>query len=108
MNLLFISYDLEQDEQPGKTRNYTPVHEAINELGCAEQIQKSVWYVFSTSTAQEAYNQVFAACENKDGDKVLVINCSKPLDIEPREVVKQIAREYKNIKKISEVLKNLS
>ncbi len=60
-NNLIISYDL---RKPG--RNYNPVYEAIKSLGRWAIVVESTWYVDSSYSAKQAFDIVFAKCDNND------------------------------------------
>lgn len=60
-NNLIVSYDL---HQPGQ--DYTPVIEAIKDLGSWAKIHRSVWYVSSDFSASEAVNKVWPTMDRND------------------------------------------
>lgn len=68
-NNLFISYDL---MAPGK--DYEAVYTAIKSLGGWAKVHKSVWYVNSAKTAQEAVDVVWRHMDTND--KLIVINAT--------------------------------
>lgn len=68
-NNLFISYDLNSTGQ-----NYTAVAEAIKSLGAWAKVHKSVWYVNSHLSADEAANRVWASMDSNDN--LIVIDAS--------------------------------
>jgi hypothetical protein len=60
-NNLFISYDL---NSPGQ--DYAPVIDEIKSLGNWAKVQKSLWYVNSNLTAEQAYQRVWPRMDNND------------------------------------------
>jgi hypothetical protein len=60
-NNLFISYDLNSPHQ-----DYNSVIEEIKSLGDWASIQKSVWYVNSTLTAEQAAGKVRSKMDSND------------------------------------------
>ena len=60
-NNLIISYDL---RKPG--RNYESVYEAIKSLGNSTRVVESTWYVNSLRSAEQAFDIVFAQCDEND------------------------------------------
>ena len=60
-NNLFISYDL---NSPGQ--DYTNAIKEIQTLGKWAAVQKSLWYVISTLTAQQAAERVWAKMDSND------------------------------------------
>lgn len=68
-NNLFISYDL---YKPGQ--NYEAVISEIKTLGNWASIHKSLWYVDSPLTAQEAEQRLWAKMDSND--KLIVIDAS--------------------------------
>ncbi|MGN6655522.1 MAG: hypothetical protein ACTHJ9_09305 [Rhodanobacter sp.] len=58
---LFISYDL---YNPGK--DYSKVIEAIKALGNWAKVHKSVWYVKSTLSCEQAAKKVWATMDAND------------------------------------------
>lgn len=68
-NNLFVSYDL---FSPGQ--DYSKVIDAIKALGSWAKVQKSVWYVNSTFTAEQAVAKVWATMDSNDS--LIVIDAS--------------------------------
>lgn len=68
-NNLFISYDLNSTGQ-----NYTAVAEAIKSLGAWAKVHKSVWYVNSNLSSDEAAQKVWASMDRNDN--LIVIDAS--------------------------------
>ena len=66
-NNLFVSYDL---DAPGK--NYPKIKKAIESLGQAVKVHKSLYYVKSNYRAKDAEEIVWAAADGND--RVLVID----------------------------------
>jgi hypothetical protein len=60
-NNLFISYDL---YAPGQ--NYEKVIAAIKSLGTWAKVQKSFWYVKSTSSSSQAADAVWLVMDSSD------------------------------------------
>jgi hypothetical protein len=60
-NNLFISYDL---YNPGQ--DYSTVIDAIKTLGAWAKVQKSVWYVNSPLSAEQAAGRVWATMDRND------------------------------------------
>ncbi|RXH41172.1 hypothetical protein [Bradyrhizobium zhanjiangense] len=60
-NNLFVSYDL---YEPGK--DYGAVGSAIKELGSWAKVQKSLWYVRSSFTAEQAAEHVRRSMDRND------------------------------------------
>ena len=61
MNNLFISYDL---NTPGQ--KYDNVAEAIKKLGNWAKVQKSLWYVKTAISSEEALRRVWAMMDSND------------------------------------------
>jgi hypothetical protein len=68
-NNLFVSYDL---YEPGK--DYGTVGSAIKQLGPWAKVQKSFWYVTSTSSAQQAAEHVRRSMDANDS--LIVVNAT--------------------------------
>lgn len=68
-NNLFISYDL---YSPGQ--DYTVVIEAIKSLGSWAKVHKSLWYVSSNLSAEQAANAVWEKLDANDS--LIVVNSS--------------------------------
>lgn len=66
---LFISYDLFKPNQ-----HYEAVISEIKTLGSWASIHKSLWYVDSPLTAQEAEQRVWAKMDSND--KLIVVDAS--------------------------------
>ena len=66
---LFISYDL---NYPGQ--GYEQIIERIKELGPWAKVQKSLWYVKSNRSAEDAAKYLRGAVDNNDG--LIVIDAS--------------------------------
>lgn len=60
-NNLFVSYDL---YNPGK--DYASVIEAVKDLGSWVKVHKSVWYVNSSLTAEQAAKKIWATMDAND------------------------------------------
>lgn len=60
-NNLFISYDL---NTPGK--DYSKVIDAVKALGAWGKVHKSVWYVNSTLSCEQAANRIWLAMDSND------------------------------------------
>lgn len=69
MNNFFISYDL---NSPGQ--NYDKVTAAIKNLGNWAKLQKSLFYVKASLSAQEAFNRVRAVMDQNDS--LVVVNAT--------------------------------
>lgn len=61
MNNLFISYDLYREGQ-----NYDAVAKAIQAMGAAIKAHKSVWYVRSSLTAEQAVKRLQLVIDAND------------------------------------------
>lgn len=68
-NNLFISYDL---NSPGQ--DYQKVINTIKTFGNWANIQKSLWYVNSSYTAEQALDILYKQVDRNDS--VIVIDCS--------------------------------
>lgn len=68
-NNLFVSYDL---DAPGQ--NYAKIIAAIEALGQAVKVHKSLYYVKSNLSAEAAEVRVWAAADGND--RVVVINAN--------------------------------
>ena len=66
---LLISYDLNKPDQ-----NYSAVIKCIQSLGSWAKIHKSVWYVKSSLTAEQASAAVWKVMDSSD--TVFVVNAS--------------------------------
>lgn len=68
-NNLFVSYDL---RNPGQ--DYSAAIEAIKQLGSWAKVQKSLWYVNSSHTAQQAVEHVWPTMDRNDS--LIVVDAS--------------------------------
>lgn len=68
---LFIAYDLNKELD---SKGYTTLFTAINALGSATRVQKSVWFVSSTHDAETARNHLKQFIDQNDF--LLVIEAS--------------------------------
>ncbi|HEY0922448.1 hypothetical protein [Rheinheimera pacifica] len=68
-NNLFISYDLNSPHQ-----DYNAVFEAIKSLGPWACLQKSLWYVKTDKTSEEAAR--FIRAKQDSNDSLVVINAA--------------------------------
>lgn len=92
-NNLIISYDL---RKPG--RNYKSVYEAIKSLGTWAIVVESTWYVDSPYSAEQAFNIVFAKCDNNDA--LFVVDASHNLAVGqnlPNDVDTLIKRHWNQL-----------
>jgi len=68
-NNLIVSYDLNVEGQ-----NYTAVSEKIKSLGGWAHIQKSVWYLKSALSCQQAAQSIYQSMDSNDS--LIVIDAS--------------------------------
>jgi hypothetical protein len=66
-NNLFVAYDLQYPDQ-----HYDRVIAAIKKLGAWRELQRSLWYVESTLSADQALKAIQKAADPKD--RLIVIN----------------------------------
>ncbi len=69
-NNLFVSYDL---NDPGQ--NYAAVINAIKSIGIWAKVQKSLWYVKSTLSAEQAVQRIRPAMDQNDS--LIVIDTTR-------------------------------
>ena len=87
-NNLIISYDL---NSPGQ--DYEKIFEKIKSLGDWAKVQKSLWYVDSNLSAEEARDAVFTVMDSNDS---LIVIDSKNNNVAWIGINEQVAAHIKN------------